>query len=315
MQFAFSYMYFMMQEPTGESHETFLENSIDLDKNGYVNAGELRVLATYLFSGEIKSPDMNELFWRALDDEMIAEDKDKKAEDKKTGMDIFKLFLNDAPAGRYAKLKEKQLYGSLESKPRESVLSQRRSAVEEVGENGGLSIQQVVGSKWITDKLEKALENVPKYKHEMGDGNQVAFHMVGDSAEEVHKQVDSIWRNRPYFVCINDNMNKTGPNPEVIHILHEFYTTLLPEPSQFELPEGEHNTFLHLEEMPADFAEHDFAKHKKTASSTREVPWRLMGEIGAGLVLSVCLLWCLCRTVGGRNRKRLGRFSKVMNEV
>lgn len=47
-------------------------------------------------------------------------------------------------------------------------------------------------------------------------------------------------------------MNKTAPNPAVINALHEFYSTLLPTSSQFELPEGVRNAALHVDELMSE---------------------------------------------------------------
>ena len=98
----------------------------------------------------------------------------------------------------------------------------------------------------------------------MGDTNkEVGFIMVGDEADGVQvvalskvlclmvhqAKMDEFLKKQHAFICINDNMNKTHPNPEVIRVLHQFYQTLVPNPSQFELPEGVYNPVLHMDEL------------------------------------------------------------------
>jgi hypothetical protein len=328
MQFSFSYFYFLMQEPTGESHEQFLKSTIDLDHNEVLSPGELRVLGTYIYP-TITEEDLNELFWHIVDKDMVAYG------DKKAGMAVSRLFFDAfAPPSKYAKLKDKTLGPPDKDNvgPKPEVIAKRRSALLEIGQHGGLpfsmllkdsaktsppkiaSAKDSVGrlaSSAVAYKLEKALENVPKYKHETGDTTaDVAFHMVGDKEEEVRKQIDSIWRQRPYFVCVNDNMNKTGPNPKVIDALHEFYTTLFPTPSQFELPAGETNPVLHVDEMLPE-AENTFT----VGSLNVTIPWRQAGIL-VGIGGTAWALWaCVMTTFFSRNRQRQGRFSRVMNSV
>ena len=82
----------MMNEPTGESHEAFLQSRIDLDGNGclpfadlcisitnasgrFLSGGELRLLATHLYN-PVQLNDLNEMFWQAVDSYVIGSDKE-----------------------------------------------------------------------------------------------------------------------------------------------------------------------------------------------------------------------------------------------
>lgn len=62
-------------------------------------------------------------------------------------------------------------------------------------------------------------------------------------------------------MCVNDNMQEV--NPQLDEALAEFYTSFFPYPSQFELPAGERNPTLYVDEYRAAFA----------ATATREM-WR-----------------------------------------
>ena len=69
---------------------------------------------------------------------------------------------------------------------------------------------------------------------------------------KLQAKLDEFLQKQHAFICINDNMNKTHPNPKVIEVLHRYYNTLVPNPSQFELPSGVYNKHLHLDDLPDD---------------------------------------------------------------
>jgi UDP-N-acetylglucosamine-lysosomal-enzyme len=87
--------------------------------------------------------------------------------------------------------------------------------------------------------------------------------MVGNNATNVEKALDGIREKRQKFVCLNDNMNHSDPNSlqvlfccgsivifvKVVKVLKDFYESLYPLPSSFELPSGTVNEFLHLDEI------------------------------------------------------------------
>lgn len=53
------------------------------------------------------------------------------------------------------------------------------------------------------------------------------------------------------FVCLNDNLDesKDSENELVKAILYDFYMSLFPHPSKFELPEDFRNKFDHMQEL------------------------------------------------------------------
>ena len=67
---------------------------------------------------------------------------------------------------------------------------------------------------------------------EQGSDENVAFQMINDDFADTLKQLDSVRQRKSKFVCINDNIhNKT---PELARIIHDFYESFFPLPSQFE---------------------------------------------------------------------------------
>eukprot|EP00505_MAST-04D_sp_SCG-Rhode-Island_P004436 Stramenopile-MAST_4_protein_4436 len=87
---------------------------------------------------------------------------------------------------------------------------------------------------------------VPKL-YEMKDLDEVTFEMIGDDYNKTRDQLDGIRAKRTKFICVNDDMH--NPSPEVIGLLSDFYKSMFPKPSPFELPGGETNGGLDIYEL------------------------------------------------------------------
>ncbi|XP_068729613.1 N-acetylglucosamine-1-phosphotransferase subunits alpha/beta-like [Montipora capricornis] len=98
--------------------------------------------------------------------------------------------------------------------------------------------------------LNETYKSVTKYKFETLGDDDVAFHMIRDNASAVLQQLDAIRGKKKKFVCLNDNINHGKKDAELIKaLLVDFYESLFPIPSQFELPQEYRNRFLHISEL------------------------------------------------------------------
>jgi hypothetical protein len=71
--------------------------------------------------------------------------------------------------------------------------------------------------------------------------------MVRDIITHVTKRLDEVLHERKKFICLNDNMN--NPSEMLVETLRDFYEKYYPNRSPFELPEGERNPSLYLDEL------------------------------------------------------------------
>lgn len=93
-----------------------------------------------------------------------------------------------------------------------------------------------------------------KYKHDSlknTHAKYIAFKMLTSNVSEVVGHLDEIRRKPSKFVCLNDNLNyeKTEENELVRAVLYDFYLSLFPHPSKFELPSEFRNRFLYKQEL------------------------------------------------------------------
>lgn len=52
------------------------------------------------------------------------------------------------------------------------------------------------------------------------------------------------------FICLNDNIDHSHKDAATVKaVLRDFYESMFPLPSQFELPREYRNRFLHMEEL------------------------------------------------------------------
>lgn len=118
--------------------------------------------------------------------------------------------------------------------------------------------------------LEASFGNKRKYKYKIvrhSEGQYVHFKQINSNVTDVVGQLDEIrsdprWVQQIFFcksskiifrkfICLNDNLDYTrgSENDFVNSLLYDFYLSLFPFPSEYELPRGYRNRFLHVEEL------------------------------------------------------------------
>uniref|UniRef100_A0A3B3ZEF4 N-acetylglucosamine-1-phosphotransferase subunits alpha/beta n=1 Tax=Periophthalmus magnuspinnatus TaxID=409849 RepID=A0A3B3ZEF4_9GOBI len=108
----------------------------------------------------------------------------------------------------------------------------------------------VIHCKAITDRIHKAFKDQNKYKFEIMGEEEIAFKMVRTNVSHVVGQLDDIRKNPRKFVCLNDNIDHSHKDAATVKaVLRDFYESMFPLPSQFELPREYRNRFLHMEEL------------------------------------------------------------------
>lgn len=104
----------------------------------------------------------------------------------------------------------------------------------------------------ILKQLNDSKKKENKFKHEIVGEEDIAFKMIKNNASRVLQQLDEIRKNKKKFICLNDNIDHEKENSsEVKSVLVDFYESLFPTPSQFELPNNLRNRFLTMDELKA----------------------------------------------------------------
>ncbi|XP_067346124.1 N-acetylglucosamine-1-phosphotransferase subunits alpha/beta [Channa argus] len=108
----------------------------------------------------------------------------------------------------------------------------------------------VLHCKPITERIHKAFKDQNKYKFEIMGEEEIAFKMVRTNVSHVVGQLDDIRKNPRKFICLNDNIDHAHKDAATVKaVLRDFYESMFPLPSQFELPREYRNRFLHMEDL------------------------------------------------------------------
>ncbi|XP_037702598.1 N-acetylglucosamine-1-phosphotransferase subunits alpha/beta isoform X2 [Choloepus didactylus] len=108
----------------------------------------------------------------------------------------------------------------------------------------------VTNCKPVTDKIHKAYKDKNKYRFEIMGEEEIAFKMIRTNVSHVVGQLDDIRKNPRKFVCLNDNIDHNHKDAQTVKaVLRDFYESMFPMPSQFELPREYRNRFLHMHEL------------------------------------------------------------------
>ncbi|XP_065807163.1 N-acetylglucosamine-1-phosphotransferase subunits alpha/beta [Labrus bergylta] len=108
----------------------------------------------------------------------------------------------------------------------------------------------ILHCKPITERIHKAFKDQNKYKFEIMGEEEIAFKMVRTNVSHVVGQLDDIRKNPRKFICLNDNIDHSHKDAATVKaVLRDFYESMFPLPSQFELPREYRNRFLHMDEL------------------------------------------------------------------
>ena len=108
-----------------------------------------------------------------------------------------------------------------------------------------VTLERVMACAAAMEGLSKHARFPPT--HEEGPPDEVAFEMISDDYNKTKAQLDSIRSRKSKFICVNDDMKEAPPSTAAL--LHDFYQSMFPHPSQWELPVERYHSeplYIHL---------------------------------------------------------------------
>lgn len=103
--------------------------------------------------------------------------------------------------------------------------------------------------------LLRTYNNSPQNAFEVVKNDDLAFVMVTANASKLQSELNNLRRTPKKFICLNDDIDygQIARSQLAIQevnlvkqVLNDFYSSFLPHPSPFELPQGEVNSILHV---------------------------------------------------------------------
>lgn len=102
----------------------------------------------------------------------------------------------------------------------------------------------------MVDLIKSNFKPKPKHKFTTLDDTEIAFKMIKSNVSTVVGQLDDLRKSPKKFICLNDNIEHSRPDAHTVKaILQDYYESVLPIQSQFELPRDYRNRFLHVDEL------------------------------------------------------------------
>lgn len=115
-----------------------------------------------------------------------------------------------------------------------------------------VSKELVIKCPSIVHKLEAKFGEIKRYNHEIVKaGKNEIFEMLTSNISMTVQILDEIRREPKKFICLNDDMdpNRRSENEIVRALLNDFYRSLYPIKSTFELPSQYRNRFSYRHEL------------------------------------------------------------------
>lgn len=244
MQYTFTYFYYLMHQGTKYDTYKFFSEKLDRNNDGVLDDYEIRLLAFILFKAGVKKEKLSELKMDYIRNHNLSIEIGNESLSNGSLGDVLTTSNNDwsttftwsfqedeGMSEEFAELVNELLYLAI------SYSNTTKPNIVSFIESG------------LDDLVRSKKPYMKKFKYQLVGLKQVAFHMIRDDVKQVKKELDDIRYRQPKFICLNDDMNKTAPNPEVVKALHNFYQWYFPERSDFELPEGQENPFLYIDEL------------------------------------------------------------------
>ncbi|KAL5007073.1 hypothetical protein ScPMuIL_015879 [Solemya velum] len=102
----------------------------------------------------------------------------------------------------------------------------------------------------MTELVKRNFKPKAKYRFTTLDDSDITFKMIKTNISTVVGQLDDIRKHTKKFICLNDNIDHNDNQAKTVKaILQDFYESVFPLQSQFELPMEYRNRFLHMNEL------------------------------------------------------------------
>jgi UDP-N-acetylglucosamine-lysosomal-enzyme len=103
----------------------------------------------------------------------------------------------------------------------------------------------------LVAELKSKFEDRRRYKHVVVGDEEVSFKRLTSNVSHVVRELDDLRRTPVKFLCLNDDTDpsRVTDNALVQSVLVDFFESVLPAPSVFELPPEYRNKFSHIFEL------------------------------------------------------------------
>eukprot|EP00033_Pygsuia_biforma_P004030 GCRY01004414.1.p1 GENE.GCRY01004414.1~~GCRY01004414.1.p1 ORF type:complete len:336 (+),score=114.69 GCRY01004414.1:185-1192(+) len=235
MQYSFSYFYYLMEKTQEFDLQIVFEEELDTNKDGVLDRNEIRSLGALILSHPLEGLPLAHLHNRLRGN--TTEPSPRPLADGEDYDPVLHLKVEEAPNGgiNWGAL-EQELAHDFNISINTTSSSSDGAAVVMVFDvpQSPVSLAALAAAADVVDDLRATVTRRGKFRFQLKDLEEVGFMMVGNDPAGVVPPLDTMRKDRPKFICLNDNMDHSDPNMQVAQALHDFYEALFPLPSSFE---------------------------------------------------------------------------------
>ena len=85
-----------------------------------------------------------------------------------------------------------------------------------VAQEGIIDIATIESTPEVSEHILEYYRNRPRNRHETLGTDEVAFLMVSEDDNTIESRLDGIRHRQHKFVCLNDNMNHSNPDAQLV---------------------------------------------------------------------------------------------------
>eukprot|EP01133_Synstelium_polycarpum_P003476 gene3476-3966_t len=253
MQYAFSYFYYLIHKRVPVDFDKIWTSEIDNNGDGRLSINELRSFAINVYGSPLRPTVFNDclstLYRTCLELKAI----EAAANGGSSNEEIVQTNPTEPNA---VDLPESETVADIveqkvkETKAPAAAANASLKITEKELEECHITREvMLANNRTMTDAL-KAYAKRTYYKTSVEGTDEVAFLMVEDNDTVTQTRLDGVRQKRHKFICLNDNINHDKPTAHlVIKVVQDFYESLFPRPSSFELPPTKSNHFKYIDEI------------------------------------------------------------------
>ncbi|GAM23563.1 hypothetical protein SAMD00019534_067380 [Acytostelium subglobosum LB1] len=303
MQYAFSYFYYLIHKKVPFDLDKLWAKEIDINRDGYLNENELRTLAINVFSTPLKPTTFKEfksdLYKTCMElrhptpaPVIVEESSSSDSSDSSSSSSESSEDSGSTAAVPVIPATQTATATAVATATATVTATTAPKATTPAVDNNTLEVGQkeleacridlevLKASNKTLMEIHKSYAKRTMYRTSIEGTDEVAFLMVDDNDNSTQTKLDGVRQRRHKFICLNDNINHDKPTAHlVIKVIHDFYESLFPFPSSFELPPGQTNHFRYI---------HEIIDKKQEENNKNNTFIYIFGVVG---VMIVMLMW------------------------
>eukprot|EP01028_Stygiella_incarcerata_P010817 TRINITY_DN581_c0_g2_i1.p1 TRINITY_DN581_c0_g2~~TRINITY_DN581_c0_g2_i1.p1 ORF type:complete len:1327 (-),score=320.26 TRINITY_DN581_c0_g2_i1:960-4940(-) len=249
MQYAFSYFYYLMSERNLFKLDEYFCLVLDVDGDGRLGRNEIRTMATFLSAVSSFKPSaaLNQMILKneSLSSSSLSSDNSTHIDSANlpTSSPFSSVSTAVPTSSSTTSFSSGQSWWKKRKKTVDSIymaeLMELLHFCQELAHENDITLLTIQKCDPVVESIERFFNESQmskKNRFEIVSLDDVTFEMLHENETRMLEQLDGVRRGPRKFICLNDNME--SGNAKSFEYLDDFYRSMYPHPSSFELGAG-----------------------------------------------------------------------------